>query len=451
MLIVLTFCVFMTFSMLIYVMKMTEKCENSTDELCIHVRKNPVFKATYVLYKSRDNSTTMANQIIKPSLLPPVEQSEKYSSGKSFPNASTTAKRKAFHFLISTEISKPTVRTIEKERKTFKNTNNETFDHVDVITSKIERERNHKVDKVLVNSKDDSFNNNFPWKNSNSSYSVYEKRRKNLQRVCDKFFDLKRFQKMKKVNLNHLLVDEKHKILYCYVPKVACTNWKRIFLILTGKAKNISEVLNLPASQVHAKNLFKSLQNYSVSEVLKVTKNYTKFIFVRHPFERLLSAYRNKLEQHYDSSKYFQARFGKYIIKNFRKNPTNVSLAKGDDVTFVEFVNYIVSSDPSFYNEHWQRVTDLCHPCLIKYDFIGKYDTLTEDSNFLLKHFQTNFDFPLLTKPSTTLSNLKKYYNTLDKNAIYKLYKIYEMDFRLFGYDLFNTTDWFGQSQPPVR
>lgn len=50
--------------------------------------------------------------------------------------------------------------------------------------------------------------------------------------------------------LNHILVDHTHKLLYCYVPKVACTNWKRVMMVLTGQS-NVSNLMDIPANVAH--------------------------------------------------------------------------------------------------------------------------------------------------------------------------------------------------------
>lgn len=93
--------------------------------------------------------------------------------------------------------------------------------------------------------------------------------------------------------------------LIFFIFKVACTNWKRILMILTEKW-NDTNVLSIPASLAHSTGMFPSLGNFSEDERANIVDNYTKLIFVRHPFERLLSAYRNKLEDESPSASYFQ-------------------------------------------------------------------------------------------------------------------------------------------------
>jgi hypothetical protein len=88
-------------------------------------------------------------------------------------------------------------------------------------------------------------------------------------------------------------------------------------MIATGIWKG-SSPLDIPADLAHSSATFKRLSNYTMSEIEKKLLAYNKLIVVRHPFERLLSAYRNKFEaKNEKSSMYFQSRFGRKIIKVF--------------------------------------------------------------------------------------------------------------------------------------
>lgn len=221
---------------------------------------------------------------------------------------------------------------------------------------------------------------------------------------------------------------------YLYLFQVACTNWKRVFMIMIGMVET-SDILSIPSTIVHQQHYIPSLVNFTKTEVRRMLETYTKFIFVRHPFERLLSAYKNKFEQNYNSSKYFQSRFGRKIIKTFRKNPSQRSMTNGDDVTFSEFVAYVTSKN-SVFNEHWMPIDKLCEPCLVKYDFIGKYETLNTDAQYLLENVGVDdLSFPRI-KPSNTSIHLSKYISQLTYNTIISLYKIYYNDFKLFRYSL---------------
>ena len=81
-------------------------------------------------------------------------------------------------------------------------------------------------------------------------------------------------------------MDDENKIIYCTIPKVSSTTWKRVLGVVHGLDKNIE--------RIHRSELWRWLYQYTEEERLKRIKTYFKFLFVREPLHRLLSAYKDK-------------------------------------------------------------------------------------------------------------------------------------------------------------
>lgn len=94
----------------------------------------------------------------------------------------------------------------------------------------------------------------------------------------------------------------KNKTIFFF--QVACTNWKRVLMVLTNRS-NTTNLSQIPASLAHANGTLTKLPDLTIEEAKYSLLKYTSFLMVRHPFERILSAYRNKLEDDQPSAKYF--------------------------------------------------------------------------------------------------------------------------------------------------
>ncbi|XP_058422703.1 carbohydrate sulfotransferase 13 [Diceros bicornis minor] len=264
---------------------------------------------------------------------------------------------------------------------------------------------------------------------------VHRQRRDLLRRACSRH--TRRQHLLRPEDLRHVLVDDSHGLLYCYVPKVACTNWKRVLLALSGRARGDPRAI--PAHEAHALGRLPSLADFSRAEINRRLRAYLAFLFVREPFERLASAYRNKFARPYSAA--FQRRYGTRIVRRLRPRPHPDALARGHDVRFAEFLAYLL--DPRTrrdepFNEHWERAHALCHPCRLRYDVVGKFETLAEDAAFVLRLAGApGLRFPA-PPPRGTAAAARAQAARLfrDVSPFYqrRLFDLYRMDFLLFNY-----------------
>lgn len=232
--------------------------------------------------------------------------------------------------------------------------------------------------------------------------------------------------------LQSIVVDDKSRLLYCRIPKVACTNWKRVLLIMNGLLEGNKSYFDLP------KTLLRRLTKYTPDEIRFRLDNYYKIVFVREPFERLLSAFSDKLVNTVNDT--YRKRYGREIVRQYRKNPTNESLQRGHDVTFDEFVTYLLdprTAETGPFDIHWRQYHELCRPCLIRYDFIGKYETLAEDADFVLSQLgvRKGVSFPKGPRRRVKTSDLvAEKFSSVSAADVHRLWKLYSIDFDMFNY-----------------
>ncbi|KAI3376542.1 hypothetical protein L3Q82_016992 [Scortum barcoo] len=248
------------------------------------------------------------------------------------------------------------------------------------------------------------------------------------------------FEDINQEHLRHLIVDDKHGIIYCFLPKVACTNWKRVMYVL-AQGEPYSDPSSISGKLVHFTNKIVGLNTFPRPEIKAKLKHYTKFLFVRHPFIRLISAYRDKFQK---NNEFYYHNFARDILRLYGNQPhpphsVNDAFAAGIRMSFNNFIQYLL--DPRTerrapFEPHWRQMHRLCHPCHIPYDFVGHQETLQEDADHLLKLVGLDDDikFPPTYEKETSDGFMEDFFKDVPLEDRRKLYKLYREDFRLFGY-----------------
>ena len=258
-----------------------------------------------------------------------------------------------------------------------------------------------------------------------------------MKEVC-----AKREHQLHTYNTRQLIFDDRHRALYCFVPKVGCTTWKATLVSLRygqqyGRVKNEDGTIHNHLVLTQQGMVMLHLTDNTAAAHIIENDNITKFVFVRHPIERLVSAYRDKFESRHDR---FHKRYGRKILKMFRTNATKKELSRGSDVTFPEFIQYVLGGNN---NPHWSTYIDGCCLCQLNYDYIGKFETFTNDSIHVLNEVfnmtlweAANFLPAFHVNPSgrTDSTYFDHYISQLSTDDVSKLNAHFKWDFQMFDY-----------------
>ena len=207
-------------------------------------------------------------------------------------------------------------------------------------------------------------------------------------------------------------------ILFCWIQKVGCTNFKKLFKPLS----------------IHIRAAVPNGNEWTPNKIVNSIMHNTswhKAVFYREPLERFLSGYLDKCIKEYPHGTYCQRVFGK------------------KDATFDEAVRVLITQNPDALDGHFHSQIDFCGGLR---NTISHFDTVemlqpetsrekVEEMLRLANITSPNFDqqFPGLDRPKDkhqmqSSKKLESYYNNTQHVGI--VVNFFYEDYILFGIPL---------------
>lgn len=189
-----------------------------------------------------------------------------------------------------------------------------------------------------------------------------------------------------KVIRRHIQINEATKIIYCGIEKAGSTFWRRFFQYLNKRI--VQSPYNIKPEKVAENHV--DIRKTNLVKLLGLLQLSTKFIFVRNPYTRLLSGYVDKI---YSPNPYYW-KLGAKAVRHARKIETPC----GHETTFKEFVDYIIHAHDRKLerDEHFIPGHEMCIPCQIQYNYIGKIETFIGDTFYILEKLNLTQYLPYL-------------------------------------------------------
>jgi chondroitin 4-sulfotransferase 11 len=204
------------------------------------------------------------------------------------------------------------------------------------------------------------------------------------------------------------IISHKHKYIYFYTPKVACTTIRNILAKFEG--------LEWHHPWDTKKTKFDYINSHNASKYA-----YFKFAFVRNPWDRLVSCYFDK-------------------VVGVRSKPDNVAIKNGvfkgfagynrdfKNMNFPEFAALVCSLDDLKSNGHFRsQYTFFDHKNI---NFVGRFENLIDD----VVKLQNKLKMPNIKEKHLMKSKHAHYKDYFNDKLIQMVANRYKKDIEMFGY-----------------
>ncbi|WP_337660038.1 sulfotransferase family protein [Anderseniella sp. Alg231-50] len=232
----------------------------------------------------------------------------------------------------------------------------------------------------------------------------------------------------------NFIYNEDSEIIFAYVPKVACTNWKSLLRYMAGHQDWLNQKL------VHDKVAggLRYLDLTGADADLLSCPNIRKYAMVRDPYSRVLSAYLNKVESRLAPriEAPFEDHFHTVVrdIDAFRRK--KLGARQFPRIDFEVFLRWLQQGGSVYtQDEHWTSQSVLLHQPEVSFDFIGRFENLAVDAARILKEIGCDREFPSQKDvgfaATGAQSKLDQYYNATTRQLVND---IFAKDFENFAY-----------------
>jgi len=205
------------------------------------------------------------------------------------------------------------------------------------------------------------------------------------------------------------------KFVYFRIPKAAnSTVISTLHKSITGKEFSGRDEMEKWKTEGfnHPLELSKRISDETIS-------SFFKFTFVRDPYSRWLSVYRDKICRLEN-------------IKFTKKLRRKLGIGASEAISMDQFLCYLESFGGIYDDPHWARQVDLVVLPANKLDFIGRVESIEKDLNFVQRQiFGKETELISYTRHAT---NAKSGLDELEDNIRKRIYRIYETDFDQFSY-----------------